>query len=82
MKKKKKEKKDQKKKKFLYTSLILSHNHSTNTSPFFISLSKKNILKEVKKREENILYTLSFSRYHPHRPLSFLSLLEKQTQKY
>jgi len=39
-------------------------------------------LKEVeKKREENILYTLSFSHYHPHRHLSSLSLLEKQTNK-
>jgi len=37
-------------------------------------------LKEVEKREENILYTLPSSHYHPHRHLSYLSLLEKQIQ--
>jgi len=68
-----------KEKKILYTSLILSHHHSHIHTSFFISL-KKNILKEVEEKEENILYTLSSSHYHPHRHLSSLSLLEKQTQ--
>ena len=35
-----------------------------------------------RKKEKKILYTLSFSLYHPHRHLSHLSLLENQTHKY
>ena len=66
-------------KKVPYTSLILSDHHSHIHTSFFISL-EKNILKEVEKKEENILYTLSFSHYHRHRHLASLSLLEKQTQ--
>jgi len=46
---------------------------------FYLSY-KKNILKEVEKKEENILYTLSSSHYHPRRHLLSLSLLEKQTK--
>jgi len=67
-------------KRILYISLILSHHNSHTHLLFYLSFKK--ILKEVeKKREENILYTLSFSHYHPHRHLSSLSLLEKQTNK-
>ena len=68
------------KKNILYTYLILFHHHSHIHTSFLISLQKKRIEGGRQKEEENILYTLSSSHYHPHRHLSSLSLLEKQTQ--
>ena len=46
-----------------------------HTHLFLISLKKKHI-EGGRKKKKNIFYTLSFSRYHPHRhtPLIFISL--------
>jgi len=70
------------KKKNLYTSLILSHHHFHIHTSFFISLSRKNILKEVEKKERRKqFYIFSLSLITTHINISNFYLYWKNKHK-